>query len=466
MYKILLVDDEKLVLKSLEYSVDWGFCGFEIVGTANSAMEALAKIDELLPDVVFTDIQMPGISGLELLQMIRQKYPNMCCVVISGYAEFGYVKKAMELECVGYCLKPFDGDEIEKLLKQIRKRLDSRMGSGIHAGVLADYMMRNNRESVAYMEKFYQAKGICFENQDVFAACILGPNQIHDLPTILSVPLGRQKQVALVRLEDREKFFRALNFQSGRAKLHIGCSHRIASAADAPHEIREAHRCAFQFFCEGEWVWRKEAPDTWEDRKVVKKFQTMMMNGEDGIRSGFQFLREHFKMGSCSIDAAIMVRNIVETTWSDVETESAFTWDYDSLLAEYQRVEDMLDDLEGKCILLLKSESKTAITNRTFRDIYDYVCNNFCEPITASSIAAKFYINNCYLSQLFKREIGKTFTEFLTEKRIQYACTLLRSTDKPVSEIADQSGFSDYAYFARVFRKMKNCTPTEYRSEG
>lgn len=126
MYKIVLVDDEELVLKSLLHTVEWEKYGFSVVDMASSGREAYEKIMELNPDLVMTDIRMQGISGLELVQLVKQERPEVYCVILSGYAEFAYAKKAMELGAVGYCLKPFQEEEIVSYLKKIKDKLDER----------------------------------------------------------------------------------------------------------------------------------------------------------------------------------------------------------------------------------------------------------------------------------------------------------------------------------------------------
>jgi two-component system response regulator YesN len=159
-----------------------------------------------------------------------------------------------------------------------------------------------------------------------------------------------------------------------------------------------------------------------------------------------------------------MIRNIVELMSEKVQKESVFDWDYDSLIEEYGHVRKMLRILEEQCLLSLKSETERTITNSTFHQIYQFVEENYRSPVTASDIAEKFHINNCYVSQLFRKETGKTFTEYITEKRIQYVCTLLKHSEQNINEIAEQAGFKDYFYFSRVFRKIMKCTPTEYRN--
>ena len=84
MYQVMIVDDEKMIVNSLALGFDWKRCGFEVVATCTSSHEALRMIEFIRPDIVFTDIRMPGLSGLDLLRKIRQKLPQIQFVVISA----------------------------------------------------------------------------------------------------------------------------------------------------------------------------------------------------------------------------------------------------------------------------------------------------------------------------------------------------------------------------------------------
>lgn len=90
LYRIILVDDEEEVRKSIIRKIDWTSVGFTVVGDAENGEEALEKIEGLEPDVVLTDIRMPYMDGLTLAERIRQKYPSMKIVIFSGYDDFEY----------------------------------------------------------------------------------------------------------------------------------------------------------------------------------------------------------------------------------------------------------------------------------------------------------------------------------------------------------------------------------------
>ncbi|MCI8454352.1 MAG: response regulator [Lachnospiraceae bacterium] len=127
LYRIILVDDEAEVRESIIRKIDWALVGFQVVGDAENGEEALEKIEVLEPDVVLTDIRMPYMDGLMLVERIRQKYPSMKTVIFSGYDDFEYAKRAIKLNVTEYILKPVNVEELTAILKRIKGNLDEEI---------------------------------------------------------------------------------------------------------------------------------------------------------------------------------------------------------------------------------------------------------------------------------------------------------------------------------------------------
>ena len=151
MYGVVLIDDEFFVLKSLENRVDWESLGFRILGTAPSAQEGLKLCERVRPELVFTDIKMPGMTGLELMRRLEESFPDMLKVVISGYAEFAYAKEALNLGAIGFCTKPFDDEELCAVLEKARSILEAR---GVPQ-TQEDEVQGPAREVCAYLRTHY-----------------------------------------------------------------------------------------------------------------------------------------------------------------------------------------------------------------------------------------------------------------------------------------------------------------------
>lgn len=118
LYRIILVDDEEEVRKSIIRKIDWQAVGFTVVGDAENGEDALEKIEALEPDVVLTDIRMPYMDGLTLAEKIRQRYPSMKIVIFSGYDDFDYAKRAIKLNVTEYILKPVNVEELTAILEE------------------------------------------------------------------------------------------------------------------------------------------------------------------------------------------------------------------------------------------------------------------------------------------------------------------------------------------------------------
>lgn len=468
MYKILLVDDEEMVLKSLRATLDWNEFGFEIAGCAFSAKEALEKIEILEPDVVITDIKMPKINGLELLQMIKAAYPGIHCLVISGYAEFAYIQKSIRLEAEGYCLKPFDAGEISVYLKRIKKRLDESAEDHGKAGGLSDYIQSTSQEALAYMQRFYEKKGIVFENTNIYALYILGVDKLENTGALLTLNAGYQKFICLAGQEGLDKITEkiTITFQNS---VHIGISKGIPTFDKTAKAIREARSCAYQYFCQQDCppvVWYKEIG---KDKTLLQALERELECNDYGkIRRYMLELSDKFMNGEYNMDFAIYLQNIYVSWISnhDKEADRELIYEYDLLCERYPNVFELLLQMESDFNEINQKDSfQNNISNKTFITIFRYLECNYLKQINITQLSEDFHINACYFSQLFKKEMGCTFTDYLARKRIEYASKLLMETDLKINEIAEISGFSDYFYFSRVFRKIKNCSPTEYRGK-
>lgn len=141
MYTAVIVDDERLALIDLKSTLSWDEFGFELIGEFTKPLEAIESIRENRPDVVFTDIKMPKLSGLQLMNIVKEFHPECLFVVISGYDEFDYAQKSMRSGAIDYCLKPLGKNEANTVLLRIKQELDK---SGQRADPILPDIESNN----------------------------------------------------------------------------------------------------------------------------------------------------------------------------------------------------------------------------------------------------------------------------------------------------------------------------------
>lgn len=129
MYKVFLADDEMWISFTLKKLIDRSGLPFQVIGEANNGVTALEEIEDKKPDVLFTDIRMPGLNGLELLEEISEKNLSVNVVLISGYAEFEYAQSALRLGGFDYLLKPVEQKHLNAVLMRLLTALQNENGN-------------------------------------------------------------------------------------------------------------------------------------------------------------------------------------------------------------------------------------------------------------------------------------------------------------------------------------------------
>lgn len=118
MTKVLFVDDDAIIRRSIKTKIDWEGNGWELIYVARDAIEALEYIREHQPDIILTDIQMPGMNGIEMAAIVKEYYPFTKFIFVSGYKEFEYAQRVLKLNAVDYLTKPLDAEELVSVLKR------------------------------------------------------------------------------------------------------------------------------------------------------------------------------------------------------------------------------------------------------------------------------------------------------------------------------------------------------------
>ena len=131
-YRVMIIDDEENARKLLRALIKWDELDMEVVGEATSGIEAINIIDDLRPDLVFVDISMPFMNGIEFTQLATDRYPDLIIIIMTAIDQFEYARKCVSLPVFEYMLKPMVGSEITKVLKRVKERLDAKRSDDLY----------------------------------------------------------------------------------------------------------------------------------------------------------------------------------------------------------------------------------------------------------------------------------------------------------------------------------------------
>jgi two-component system response regulator YesN len=190
--KVMIVDDEPLVRDLLEKCVNWGDLGIEIVGKAASAFQAIDLLDKLTPDIVFTDICMPSMDGIELAEKVLEKYPRTKVVIITGYEDFEYAQRSIKAGVKDFILKPINDEEITKVTLKIKSVIEMEKEHFDEYQLMKEQLKEN---SPYLKEKFFNELLL----NDFEAAEIETRLQYCNIPDI-----GTSFQVAVMEVHDNQ----------------------------------------------------------------------------------------------------------------------------------------------------------------------------------------------------------------------------------------------------------------------
>ena len=472
MYKVLICDDEKMGIKSLIATVNWAKNGFEIVAEAYDGLSALDLILQMRPDLVFTDIRMPGMTGLELMKKVNSLNLKTLFVTISGYAEFAYVQKALNCGAVGYCLKPFEESEITNILKKAKHSLDISRDS-LETELLS---LISERKSDKKDRKIEILKLLGFEwteSMGITTVVVKGPKIAGFLSDINSAELrlGNSQNAYLIQTSDLTVVERKITEYMKNVDIVVGISNPCYQLQDLYSCIYNDSIAADQKFMTGKnGIYYYQDLVQIDFNSILSKLQLVLAKRDftETMRF-FDFIEEEFSKGGYSVKHAFKLYNVIIYSSQTINISiSQFMDDYKHLIETFSNVSEMLAYLRNMLVEpigVYNQNIALEVKNETFRNIINYVNEDFFENLSIQTIARKFTINPNYVSQLFKKETGVTFTEYLTNLRVNFAICMLKTTDLPVNTVAEKSGFGDYFYFTRVFKKNTGKTPTEYRTQ-
>lgn len=523
MLRVMIVDDENIVIESITYIIQKNFEDVAVAGTARSGREAIEKAEMIKPDLVFMDIKMPGINGIDAIKEIKAMLPQAQFVVLSACEQFEYAKEAVNLGVSEYLMKPVNRLRMIEIIRNARR-------------IQEESRERRKRE-LELKEKFEKVLPVL--EHGLIYAILLYEDYNEEI----------ENYKRILELSDDKGYIITFEFGEGTDSGNvIGTS--VLSQSFYPQLrdiIKERFRCAVGPAMLNRVIVYVPVPPTRDDyaerieaveaseailERIAGKIKANVRIGIGAIKSGEENLLGSFSESLRAIKHArekeiVHIHDIPEENMAapnpvnmreKMLMEKASSGDTGESLALFSQIcNDMMaafgnsvEEMKGRLLelvvmlhrlgldygieekdtqnylmtflslnepLLMKNWCKSRIETITagikaarqnrchhlINTAKAFIEARFHEDITLEDISREVNLSPQYFSRFFKEETGENFIDYLTQVRIQKAINLLHNKNLSVKEISFQVGYNDPNYFSRIFKKITGYTPSDYK---
>lgn len=470
MYRTIIVDDEQWALVGIRKFIQRGSDQFEVIHETTNPVEALEVICTLQPDLVFTDIRMPEISGIDLIQKTRQRGIQTEFVIISGFSEFAYAQQALRAGALDYLLKPLDIPNAADILAKLKQQLDARQK--LDDLTLYGRLNAAQENSAALLQpRFDRPLMPCWQAAAIILDRTVPPPLTLPLPgdmQLLTLQLGPRKVICLVNsMDDRHGVLRQA---IGQLPGLVSCGLSPASAGEEPlvHLMHLCEVAVYDTFTHpGERIFTFHAAQPSCVLEVWQRIsQELRARHADQLTKLLGGLPEYFRRHDLTANDALNLWNLIAENISEYLPSTDALSDVTplrlhTLVEKFGSLTNMCQYLTAQ--LVQQEQPRDGSANQHFRKLLRFIDAHYMDSLNLQELCDQFYINVSYCCELFRRETRSTFTQYITRLRMAHARELLSGTTLPLKEICERIGYNDYFYFDKVFKKNIGCTPSEYR---
>lgn len=496
MRKVMLIEDEEFILEGLQNILDWEAIGMQVIHTAHNGEEALAKWKQEKADIIVTDISMPVMDGLTFLKELRRTEHRARCIILTGYDEFDYARKAITLDVEDYILKPIDEEQLEEVLKQTDERLkelDRKRAANMDdkAGWIQFLKGNMTREEA---DSYISVLPKLSDNDTVYAALMR-----IDLKSLAEAKLSdvlfefqKEDNIRVIYLSadclllliyEREEIGQKLSVIQSRIESDYGIMSFISTSSpfsnygSLPKAFDEAKRLQKYIIIEG------YGSSITSEQLRIRSFEDIYID-EAMLRR--LILKKDTRGGVCYIED-LFINNIKTETSVEDFYQMCFkiAMILQEIKTEYklieqknmQNVTEMIENIyQAEDLFTIKTVFIGEITEiisylheedsqytPVVKQILSEVQKNYKEDMNLKTLSYKYNMNASYLGQIFQKEVGCSFAQHLSNTKNSIAKDLILNTNMKINDIAKEVGYPDTSYFYRKFKQCYGVSPASLR---
>lgn len=480
--KILVVDDERPIREWLSFTLGNLIDDSDQIISASNGKDAYEKYLEEIPDLIITDIKMPVMTGLELMEKVKKMNQETTFIVLTCHEEFEFARVALRMGAAEYLLKTdIEASQLAAVLEKIRnihhgtKRNEEiffdRQRFTVH--VLEENLVPDcqslERIEAYYLEKDYFVMGFKTDKNNQFSqlkeslklegyTCEFLP---YDKSVIFALIWVERNNSLLMQLNKIQKF---AEMAYGQLRVNLGFSRMYSRPEEVGLAIRQALAQLNQGFYRKNHVGFSEFKEPDKDKFDFERETQEIISGifldsrqeiADKFEDWLKLVEENAMVDSRKLKSGcIRIMEKMQAKYRNLQFDKKVLMDLETFSDLKSYLGEIMKNLENTNTL-----HNTEYVTRTLT----YIENHYSENCSLERVASEIGLNPEYFSRLFKQNMGQTFSTFLTNYRMEAAKKLLTDTQNSISEIAEKVGYQNLAYFSRVFKKNTGQTPFEYR---
>lgn len=465
---IIIIDDELLVRTGVQGLIDWESHGYQLVGEARTGIEAMDLIRRVAPVIVISDIMMPGLTGLELLERVREEELGAEFIFLTSHRDFQYAKRALELEALEYLLKQdLSPETLLSGVERARHKLSGRTrpgrrpdaASATHSHVLAlhvHWISRGLRDRQSFPHT--QLTGVI--RQTVSPERSL--SVLHrEVPVILYMLSGNSD----INVDTGTKLLERIVHQV-RLTMNLDLRGNLYPFQPAP--VDRWLRLLDESITNGPvWVQQDDANHTPGSNSIP-----LPALPADTLDASVARLESWLSdLCDARVSATVLCRSAAEAT--AILTSQTLSQGKRAALEQVREevsqsalLSRVRQGLNTALELFFRDRSQGTRVPPDIQSIQDYIKEHFAESLGLETIARLANKSPSYFSTYFHTHVGASLVTYINRVRVDHACGLLEQTDEPVKSVGSACGFTNEKYFSRIFKSVTGMPPGEYRSKN
>lgn len=486
MYQVFIAEDEPTALQYLCTIIENKCPDFQVVGTAENGKSALEQMEYLHPDVLITDVKMPVMDGIFLVKKVKEKYPNILSVIVSGYQEFEYAQTALKYGVCDYILKPVRPATLQESMYALQKRLSEYHYA--KRNQMIRQMYTGEKLDPALLKKFFSDEAyyiaLLRKNNLPRRFTEFGSVEIFSIKEEQMMLYGRDEMEALyicpVRLLFHDSFYQlmmhVLEKEQETKNFHtLVLLSKPVDTDQLPEKIRQLYQILNNHLIVGKNQIIKadnlnEGNELFISDNSLKRLEYLAGEGSQQETAGeiMNCFTEWEKKNYSQLLTEELVREMFRIFRKAGLLEEAVSMCDFYIDEAFYYAENMQKLGENICQILCRNMADEARKSKIdtpefFEKIEKYMNEHLAEALSHQYICGVFGISQAYLSRLFRKYSTESFNKRLTVLRVERAKEIMKQRPELfIKDVASMVGYEDQFYFSRIFRSMTGVSPTEY----